>query len=623
MKLVPTREVFSHVSVGLMAIRQTSAGIKSAFKDRIKDKNRQIKAAKLDAKRLLDSQKKDAKEKLLEAARPVKDISKIPVVAKTVDFWKQIMQSIGSFIMAWFVDKIPEIIKGIEKFAEDVKAAVTQAVNIFTGLFESLGELKDVVTEAWSQVKDLKFDPAKLQKEFSEFANSIDRLSLQWGDGLQEIENLLYNYAGQRTTEQIDAQTSRPGEVRHGQGLGTNQGGTSSLWQGTSANEQSGVKTREVDYTKGWNINKGIGTTRGKETKVNVLGQKDYMQKGDPLTMYKRKDGSGYGGWNWTLAPEQHQFNILMDKNGNVRVKYKSMLGTFGTPTVLSIEGGVVKWYDKNFPWYSDGLNDAEKEEWLKIIKKSIDAHTSGGVQLDSSSTTKDDLNKGNGISSRSVFNIADSRVLGYTGGVDGHPGSGSSTGAHLHIEAGGGVGTWLGEPRYESAKEIFPDVLVGGRPLSSFTSNSPPGKRTHPVTGEKGKYHRGYDFAIAAGEPITLREGSDLEFVDYDPGIIDPNGFGYNIVIRHKKTGETYILAHLSAGPEPVTKDTKLSSASLGVPDITGDTEGEVITVPFPINNQTVASSKRGGSGTFTGSNSSSSGDVLKIFKSINSNFT
>ena len=137
----------------------------------------------------------------------------------------------------------------------------------------------------------------------------------------------------------------------------------------------------------------------------------------------------------------------------------------------------------------------------------------------------------------------------GKTTGIVGRVGStGSSTGPHIHIETGNGYGGKGGNiPDY-----ILNNVIVGGKPLSSYTKTSPIGFRNNPTPG----YHYGMDFSDPGidGAAITLQGGLQLDKnarntngTGYDEGY--NAGYGNSIIITYN--GKQYLIGHLSSGPE------------------------------------------------------------------------
>jgi len=115
---------------------------------------------------------------------------------------------------------------------------------------------------------------------------------------------------------------------------------------------------------------------------------------------------------------------------------------------------------------------------------------------------------------------------------------SGSGTGPHSHIESGDGTTNHpdRGKP---IPQDVLSRILVAGKPITSYTQTAGLGD---------GRGHLGFDFATPEGLPITLTDG--LRLVDYDD-VKDPEGYGNNIMIEDTLNGRTYIIAHLSAGPQ------------------------------------------------------------------------
>ena len=81
---------------------------------------------------------------------------------------------------------------------------------------------------------------------------------------------------------------------------------------------------------------------------------------------------------------------------------------------------------------------------------------------------------------------------------------TGRSTGPHLDMQI---YNPATGQ--YEDSSS-YTNYLTVGDQAFDYEITSPFGPRTHPVTGEKGKPHRGTDFAVPSGTELTV-DGSHL----------------------------------------------------------------------------------------------------------------
>lgn len=603
-KFIPFKETFNHISFGMRAVAQTSAGIKDALKDRLKAKNTQIRKERINAHRMLQKQKRDDQEAVIEAGAGKPNINKKNPIAKRMgNFWEGLMTIFGSVIGAWLINKLPEIIEMIKDFWKRISTVIEAVKNIWTSVVDVTLQIGDVLQAFVDDLVNFNFfsEESKLKAELKELDSTMSDATKTWDKSIKDIKHAMWNF-GQKRDEVRENSESNAGTT------------------------QTEDKTHWGDGYDGWSLDRinSDGFENNGSWEIPVFGRNSGLTL-EPLVI-SRPGAFGMGNSNDVAG-------ILVDSDGNFRLKWKGLLGsTTGTPTIAETINGEVVWYDQNIPLIlrEDGsetpLSDEEKEQWLNTVRQSIDAYMEKNPkQIELKPVEEPKGQGGTRIKTTNFFAMSENRVIGYTGGALGHPGSGSSTGEHLHVEAGGGTGEWLGADRYMAANAAFDDILVAGKPLSAYTSNSPPGPRKHPVTGEDS-YHKGYDFAMPAGLPITLREGSDLRFRDFDPGKFDPSGHGYNVVVDNIKTGESYILSHLSGGPDPITKAKKqLSSANIGqIPTLTiDDEEGETIIVPVPINSLTPTPPPARTVNSVAMTSSSGSGDVLSRFRSYNSNWT
>lgn len=128
-----------------------------------------------------------------------------------------------------------------------------------------------------------------------------------------------------------------------------------------------------------------------------------------------------------------------------------------------------------------------------------------------------------------SLLPIVTDEIVGYVGST------GDSSGPHIHIETGDGYrGAGGNIPR-----DVYDNIIVDGKPLSSY----PMGDGL-----DAGRNHKGFDFPIRYGAPITLRGG--LKFVEYDYGY--NAGYGNSLIIADQ-SGRVYLIGHLSSGPSNI----------------------------------------------------------------------
>ena len=128
-----------------------------------------------------------------------------------------------------------------------------------------------------------------------------------------------------------------------------------------------------------------------------------------------------------------------------------------------------------------------------------------------------------------SLLPIVTDEIVGYVGST------GDSSGPHIHIETGDGYGGAGGNiPR-----DVYDNIIVDGRPLSSYSMGD---------GLDAGRNHKGFDFPIRSGAPITLRGG--LKFIEYDSGY--NAGYGNSLIIADQ-SGRKYLIGHLSSGPSNI----------------------------------------------------------------------
>ena len=197
------------------------------------------------------------------------------------------------------------------------------------------------------------------------------------------------------------------------------------------------------------------------------------------------------------------------------------------------------------FPLAVDSINDAiEKDEenmmaFVEMSKKFRELSILSGKDKENKKQTSpekqvfdndlDDLRDASRDYSAGNIPIdPGKKIVGYVGST------GKSSGPHIHIETGNGYGG----SGYDIPAEVLNNIIVDGKSLSEYPKGDGLGA---------GRGHKGFDYPIRKGAPIQLQGG--LKFVDFDE-VSDPGGYGKSIVITDKN-GNSYLIGHLSAGPE------------------------------------------------------------------------
>ena len=589
MKLVPTKETFQHISIGLIAIRQTSAGIKKAFKERLKDKNKQIRSAKVSAARLLDTKNKVDKEKLVEArsSSALAKVKKNPIASTVGGFWQRLMVVFGSLLSLWILDKLPKIIKAIEEFVERAKRIVDSVKRIFESIVGSISEIKDVFVQAWDNIKNLDFldSEGKLRKELQEANQSLSDSKKTWDKEMSAIGKEIRNY-GEKTHEHDENSDL---ENRDNEGVFRGVEGDSA---GTGLNKQpdinpSGWSLEKIDNTK--TPSKAFGSGGFKE--IGVANRTRGGDRGQPLVIGDKQYNLGH---NLKLA-------IMYAPNGDVQLKYKGLFGsTFNTPILMETINGKVVWHDDRMPHGVEPLTDAEKNSWLRIVKRSIDSYTGDALLSGEKPSTKEDTNESRTINSTSFFSTNKKVTAEQVGGGEGFVGG--KVLLYLHgdpnrpdfDESGAHGNNWSGEAGYflahdhftfdsrESAVRAYEALTNAGYIVKEFEGYGTVGKHS-PTGGHFGPY----------GEPPTYKDTSDGTAFDVGWGQFGGKGDLSELEYKESRNIERIVREAMKAVPH---KDQSLkksdanliSSANLKVDIGVLNDEGEKIIVPMPINSST-----------------------------------
>ncbi len=210
MKLVPTSETFKTIDFGLLAIRQTTQGLRKSLGRNLRaDKQRDQQKAALDA-RIIDSKKKRDAEKITEKRTPAKFIKggMKKAVAKSKSIFEGLLTAAGYLVLDWLLTNLPKVIVVIQDITEFVKSFVKTVTTAFDNFVKLLKELKDVFVTFGKMVVDLDFSEKRrkeLEKEFDDFVKQGGKLKDDLVSGFDETSAALDDLKTQSRAEVNDA----------------------------------------------------------------------------------------------------------------------------------------------------------------------------------------------------------------------------------------------------------------------------------------------------------------------------------------------------------------------------------------------------------------------------------
>ena len=210
MKLVPTSETFKTIDFGLLAIRQTTQGLRKSLGRNLRaDKQRDQQKAALDA-RIIDSKKKRDAEKITEKGTPAKFIKggMKKAVAKSKSIFEGLLTAAGYLVLDWLLTNLPKVIVVIQDVTEFVKSFVKTVTTAFDNFVKLLKELKDVFVTFGKMVVDLDFSEKRrkeLEKEFDDFVKQGGKLKDDLVAGFDETSAALDDLKTQSRAEVNDA----------------------------------------------------------------------------------------------------------------------------------------------------------------------------------------------------------------------------------------------------------------------------------------------------------------------------------------------------------------------------------------------------------------------------------
>jgi len=428
------------------------------------------------------------------------------VVAPARSFFDRLLDFFGLIALGILVNKLPEIIKGITDIAQrienffnsDFMKNLTSILETVGTAFTNLGRFIGLLPED----KQNEYEKAlrdEIDKKLDEDLNTnMDTSEME----LEELEKLFEDLGGdvEKFNKELDEKNNNDNDEE-------DDNKSQNQWwdfldvfpnqqpEATAPEPQqtSPEPTSEPDKLKPpQKLSRG-GTVRS-DDKNQKSTQVYQPRKSGKLKRSQRSANEGFTAF--PLAVDS--INDAIEKDEENMMAFVEMSKKFRELSILSGK-------------------DKENKKQTSPEKKGSDNHL-------------DDLRDAS--RSYSAGNIPidpGKKIVGYVGST------GKSSGPHIHIETGNGYGDTAGG---NIPAEVLNNIIVDGKPLSQHSLGDGLGANRN---------HKGFDYPIRKGAPIQLQGG--LKFVDFDE-VSDPGGYGKSIVITDKN-GNSYLIGHLSAGPE------------------------------------------------------------------------
>ena len=215
MKLAPSKDELKVVDFGLLAIRQTTQGIRKSLGTSIrKNEKRDDLKETLDRRRIDAATKRDA-EKVVEAKQPGNflkgGLKKSYQGAKNI--FAGLMKAAGFILMDWLLKNLPRVIVIVKEVTDFVKSFVDMITTAFGNFTTMLKELGDVARTTWKMFTDFDFSENRrkeLKKEFDEFAASANKIKTDFEGGIEEVKEKFSDMLTQ-SVDEINAERKRLG----------------------------------------------------------------------------------------------------------------------------------------------------------------------------------------------------------------------------------------------------------------------------------------------------------------------------------------------------------------------------------------------------------------------------
>ena len=214
--LIPTKEALDIVDFGLLAVRQTTQGIRKSLGKSVRaDLTRNTRITTLENV-IADNRKKNEQENKLELLKqPMKNLTGgvRGAMAGTKSFFGGLLRAAGALLLGFLVEKLPEIIYYGQKIASIIKDTYDGAVQFIENLKNVFSEIVDVVNQGVENIKNFDFTDSegKLQREIDEAQSAIEKTKTDFNTTIDKI--------GTTIEEMRTAGADEFNKIRSGMGL--------------------------------------------------------------------------------------------------------------------------------------------------------------------------------------------------------------------------------------------------------------------------------------------------------------------------------------------------------------------------------------------------------------------
>ena len=190
--LIPTKEALDIVDFGLLAVRQTTQGIRKSLGKSVRaDLTRNTRITTLENV-VADNRKKNEQENKLELLKqPMKNLTGglRGAMSGTKSFFGGLLRAAGALLLGFLVEKLPEIIFYGQKIAKIIKDTYDGAMQFIDNIKNAFSEIVDVVEQAVENIKNFDFTDSegKLQREIDEAMDAVEKTKTDFTGTIDKV----------------------------------------------------------------------------------------------------------------------------------------------------------------------------------------------------------------------------------------------------------------------------------------------------------------------------------------------------------------------------------------------------------------------------------------------------